>query len=130
MTFKNRGKMSCEILFLIFLSIAQNQAFSDLQLGVIKAMSDELNRREIIIVKNLFAETVKYDFVRMVKYFSDYKIYTTIHSVDEMVSTLNKLVIDKFPTYQYYPRTMAIISDNELPEIAEYYFNVSFNIKM
>ena len=118
--------MSMKIIFLLFFSIVQTQAFTTSQLEVVKSLSDQFIRRQILIVKDLSEETEKYNLVETTKYFSNFRIYTSFRSVKEMNETLYQLVSSFWPFYKYHPKTMALVDNNALPDIARSYFNVSF----
>lgn len=128
--FSTSLNMSIKIIVFLLLSIVKTQAFTTSQLEVVKSLSDQFIRRQILIVKNVKKETEKYNLVETTKYFSKFQIYTSFRSVKEMHANLYELVTSNWPTYKYHPKTMALVDNNTLSDVAKSYFNVSFKKKV
>ena len=122
--------MGIKYFVLLFALFFENEAFTTSQLETVKSVSDKLIRRQILIIKNVSEKTEKHQLVEMVKYFSNFQIYTSFRSFKEMHSTLYELIGCELigcqsPTYQYHPKTMTLIyDDNDLSQISKLYFNV------
>lgn len=113
-------------IFFVFYSIFQIRALRTLELEIVKSISDVLQKKQIIIIKNIPENPNYKEFLSVIKYFSSLKIYVLFRSTKEMEPALMELVAYGYPTYKYNPRTIAVIDKNDLPEIASIYFNVSF----